>query len=48
MVNLFWYVWIIIKFRMPWFLYGLVHHVFDECILYFGNLRVMGIKIFLS
>ena len=23
---------------MPWFLYGLVHNVFDECILYLGNL----------
>ena len=44
---IFRYVWIINKFFMPWFLYGLVH-LFDECILYFENLYVVGIKIFLS
>ena len=33
---------------MPWFLYGLVHNVFNECILCYGNLCVMGIKIFLE
>ena len=25
-----------------------VHNVFDDCIIYFGELYVMGIKIFLS
>ena len=33
---------------MHWFLYVLVHNIFDECILFLRKLRVMGIKIFLS
>ena len=33
---------------MDWFLYGLAANVFDDCIICFGELYVMGIKIFLS
>ena len=33
---------------MHWFLYVLVHNIFDEYILFLRKLCVMGIKIFLS
>ena len=30
---------------MDWFLYGLAANVFDDCIICFGELYVMGIRI---